>query len=218
MKSIIQEASSVAKAVEQGLLKAGNPRDFSVKILELPEKNFFGLTTKPAKIALYYDERSPRKPEVRPERPPRDQRQPQRSGEHRASGHHEQPSHEGRRDGGNVHQRPLGNKPNKVSPTHEEQPGREEVPLVSRWTPEILAFSETWLQKILVGMERSVPFRAEINNLCLRIVFEEPLFDNPEKERRVLASLSLLLLETAKHTFKVNLRGHKVVLTHRPTS
>lgn len=54
MKSIVEEASSIAKAVEKGWIRAGKPREFSVKIFEEPEKNFFGLTTKPAKIAIVF--------------------------------------------------------------------------------------------------------------------------------------------------------------------
>jgi len=56
MKSIIQEASSMSKAIEKSWEKAGKPQEFSVKLLEEAEKNFLGLTKKPAKIALFFDE------------------------------------------------------------------------------------------------------------------------------------------------------------------
>ena len=54
MKSIIHEASSIAKAVEQGWIKAGKPQEFSVKVFEDAEKNFFGFTTKKAKVAIFF--------------------------------------------------------------------------------------------------------------------------------------------------------------------
>lgn len=56
MKSVIQEASSIAKAVEQGWEKAGKPKDFSIKVLEEPIKNFLGFTKRSAKVAIYFDE------------------------------------------------------------------------------------------------------------------------------------------------------------------
>ena len=56
MKSIMEEASTISKAIEKGLAKAGNPKEFSVKIYEEPERNFFGITTKPAKIGIFFDE------------------------------------------------------------------------------------------------------------------------------------------------------------------
>lgn len=55
MKSIIEEASSIFKAIEKGWSRAGKPEEFSVKIYEEPEHNFLGLTTKSAKIAIFYE-------------------------------------------------------------------------------------------------------------------------------------------------------------------
>jgi predicted RNA-binding protein Jag len=57
MKSVIQEASSLAKAIEQGWVKAGKPKDFTVKIFEEPQKNFFGFTIKQAKIGIFIAEK-----------------------------------------------------------------------------------------------------------------------------------------------------------------
>lgn len=56
MKSIVEEASSISKAIEKGWVKAGSPKEFSVKIYEDAEKNFFGITTKPAKIGIFFEE------------------------------------------------------------------------------------------------------------------------------------------------------------------
>ncbi len=56
MKSIMEEASSISKAIEQAWHRAGNPAEFSIKVLETPERNLFGLTVKSAKIALFFDE------------------------------------------------------------------------------------------------------------------------------------------------------------------
>lgn len=54
MKSIMEEASSIVKAIEAAWIRAEKPREFSVKIFEEPEKNFFGMVTKSAKIALIF--------------------------------------------------------------------------------------------------------------------------------------------------------------------
>lgn len=55
MKSIVEEASSIGKAIEQAWIRAGNPADFSVKIFEESRRNMFGLTTQSAKIGLFFD-------------------------------------------------------------------------------------------------------------------------------------------------------------------
>ena len=56
MKSIVEEASSISKAIENAWKRAEQPTEFSVRIHELPERNMFGFTTKPAKIALFFQE------------------------------------------------------------------------------------------------------------------------------------------------------------------
>lgn len=59
MRSVIQEASTLAKAIEQGWIKAGKPKDFTVKIFEEPQKGFLGLTTKKnAKVGIFIEDRS----------------------------------------------------------------------------------------------------------------------------------------------------------------
>ena len=58
MKSIMEEASSIFKAIENAWNRAGQPQDFSVKVFEEPQRNFFGMTVKSAKIGLFFDEKS----------------------------------------------------------------------------------------------------------------------------------------------------------------
>jgi hypothetical protein len=54
MKSVIQEASSLSKAIEQGWIKAGKPQEFSIRILQEPNKNFLGITLQNAKVAVFF--------------------------------------------------------------------------------------------------------------------------------------------------------------------
>lgn len=57
MKSIMEEASSISKAIDQAWNRAGKPAEFTIKILELPERNLFGMTVKSAKVAFFFDEK-----------------------------------------------------------------------------------------------------------------------------------------------------------------
>lgn len=53
----MEEASSIAKAIETAWNRAGQPAEFSVKVLELPQTSFFGLkTSKSAKVAFFFNE------------------------------------------------------------------------------------------------------------------------------------------------------------------
>lgn len=79
MKSVIQEASSLIKAIEKGWEKAGKPREFTVRILEEAQRNFLGLTTKQAKVGIFFTETGSKQEQPeRAERPqhPRQYRRP----------------------------------------------------------------------------------------------------------------------------------------------
>lgn len=54
MKSLVEEASTITKAVEKAWVRAGKPAEFTVKVFEEPKHNFFGMTTKSAKIAIFF--------------------------------------------------------------------------------------------------------------------------------------------------------------------
>lgn len=69
MKSIIEEASSIQKAIEQAWDRAGKPLEFSIKVFQLPQKNFFGFTKVSAKIGIFFGETQPHS-----EKPVRQQR------------------------------------------------------------------------------------------------------------------------------------------------
>jgi predicted RNA-binding protein Jag len=56
MKSLVEEASSVVKAIEKAWTRAGKPQSFTVKIFEEPQSGFLGFNSKPAKIGIFYEE------------------------------------------------------------------------------------------------------------------------------------------------------------------
>lgn len=54
MKSLIEEASTITKAVEKAWVRAGKPAEFTIKVFEEPKYNFLGMTTKSAKVAIFF--------------------------------------------------------------------------------------------------------------------------------------------------------------------
>lgn len=56
MKSVIAQGASVAKAIEEALKKADQPKEFFVKLLEDAQAGFLGFGAKKAKIALFFKE------------------------------------------------------------------------------------------------------------------------------------------------------------------
>lgn len=61
MKSIVQEASSVEKAIQRAWEEAGFPSEFSVRVLEHPKHSFFFFLRRSAKVALVFPSESSKK-------------------------------------------------------------------------------------------------------------------------------------------------------------
>ena len=55
MKSLFQQASTIAKAIEKAWDRADKPSEFTVKIMDFGKKNFLGLTKKPAIVSIVYE-------------------------------------------------------------------------------------------------------------------------------------------------------------------
>lgn len=226
MKSIIQEASSIAKAIEEGWIKAQKPQQFSVKILEEAEKNFLGMTKKSAKVALFFDEPQLNKPSM------------QTSGAHeqnrrnadRNAGHSQtsarqsnyakpgQASQSERFSGQQQHPRQQSSQP-VVRPS--KLPGSETGSVKKQfeplWNQAMVDRSREWMDEALKNSNNSqVTFTIEPQKFHLRITLSHAILNDPDKEKQLLASFSALILETLKRTFKMSLRGHKIVLTHQP--
>lgn len=204
MKSIMQEASSISKAIEQGWYKAGCPQEFSVRILEEPQKNLMGLiTTRSAKIALFFDEHKPH---------------------HTPAPHHQKASYSKPSRFQEVHHEQVISKKNtkkaesngSTTPETTTKSNQKHTPL---WNDSMTEVAQEWLRQMLTYMDASlVTFTLQPQNFYLRITLSKPILGSAEKEKYLLATLSTLLLETIKKQFKTSLRGHKIVLTHQYSS
>jgi len=58
MKSVMAEAATISKAVEEAWKKAGNPIEFFTKIVEEPKAGFLGFGAKNAIVALFFNKES----------------------------------------------------------------------------------------------------------------------------------------------------------------
>lgn len=245
MKSIIQEASSIAKAVEQGWTKAGQPQEFSVKILELPERNFIGFTTRSAKVAVMFNERreeqsrdtSRRTQQTQRAKPHRETQQreerkqdlydrkeqrterPERTERIQRPERYERTERSEQRE----HQREPKEYRERVQ--HERTDRSQErnseghehkQTYAPLWNDAFVMEAHDWLSKTLQYMKKdSITFTIEPQNYHLRITLSETIVPETDREKHVLASLSALLLETLKRKFRKQLRGHKIVITHQ---
>jgi hypothetical protein len=135
MKSLVEEASSITKAIEKAWTRAGKPQSFSVKIFENPESGFLGLTTKKsAKVGIFFEEavekpgqrpytRSSNSNNRRPERPRSNDRPPRSTDSERGTGRRSESRGQGARPQ-RSDSRPPRSTDNDRSRTRDDRPPR----------------------------------------------------------------------------------------------
>lgn len=187
MKSIVEEASSIKQAIENGWKRLGEPTVFSVKILERPETGFFGFSTKSAKVALIVEEKtapSQLRQQFRHESP-------------------ERPLPAKKHNGPSAHHQEVQKK---------EAEGSDEAS--SKWSEQRIAVATDWLKNILRLMGKSdVGFETTVSEATLHITFTSPLLSDSKGERFVFASLSHLMMETLRNKSKKILRNMRIMIS-----
>jgi len=199
MKSIMEEASSIAKAIEKGWLRAGKPQEFTVKVFEEAQKNFFGFTTKSAKIALFFQEQAMSQPN-------RHQKNtPQAAAKRFQTGSEQQPQQ--------TRQQPQARP--MVAPVRQERPPRTEAHTsTTPWSPELTDAAQEWVKDSLKLMNLShISFVAEADRYALKFTFQKPLMELNEKEKMLFRSWAYLIMQALRQKFKRPLKGLKVILT-----
>jgi predicted RNA-binding protein Jag len=202
MKSIVEEASSIAKAIENGWIRAGKPQEFTVRIFEEPEKNFLGFSKKPAKVGLFYKEIPSMQPGIR-----KDVRKQQQ--------HPQAPrvvSEKKVQQQKPLQTQQVSQAPKQSAPLQQQKTA--ELPKQPKWTPQLIDGSKDWIQTMLNTIEKdSTQFTIEQRQYFLTIRFAHPLLSDSRKEQLLFKSWSHLLLQALRHRFKRGLRGYKIIIT-----
>lgn len=196
MKSIVEEASSIFKAIEAAWIRADKPSEFSVKVFEEPEKNFFGMVTKSAKIALLFKEddkkarsKEQRQPRKQAPRAPEEKPAPQVVKEKTA--------------------KPAPAPKERVQKTTTEPSTKERV----FWTDEMIESTRSWLNTLLANLAcQNVQFQLEPKRYYLTVSFDKPVRETKEKEQLLFRSCAYIIMQMLRTKMKKQLRGLKVVL------
>jgi hypothetical protein len=206
MKSIVEEASSVSKAVEQAWKRAGQPTDFSIRIHELAEKNMFGFTSKPAKISFVYQEEHKNKPAHQASHASSTGPIPATSKPTVIKTAQKKPVQK--------ILKPEAKKPaTGTNQVRTERSERNDAG-VEPWSPEMVSFAQRWLQELLNNLELSnIAFEIVPQRYHLKIRFLKPVFAEEEKNRIFFRNCAHLILQATRNSFKRPLKGFKAILT-----
>lgn len=198
MKSIIEEASSIGKAIETAWMQAGKPSEFTVRIFEESQKNMFGFTSKPAKIGIFFEETKNQQKSSQYTAPVRDvQKQDNQKHKEKEVVKVAAPKHKEQTE-----------KPAPVKPKRDEDQQQ-----TSPWNEQMIAYTQGWLEQLLKELNVSNTFAVTPERYHLKINFTMPIFEQPEKNRAFFRSSSHLLLQSIRNNFKRPLKGFKVILT-----
>ena len=220
MKSIMEEASTIAKAVEKAWMQAGQPKEFSIKVFEEPQHNFIGMTIRSAKVGIFFSESQGQKPEqhsskYKPKTPVPAQ-QPQQRERRQPSA---QPVH-------------ADNKPRERKPLQLRAPRQPESlaqntsvdqiqqssveqarPTTPVWSDAMVTDVQQWLSETLTLMHKpEVKFSIAPSHFHLKISFDHPIFEDKNREKQFFASLATLYLQMLKQRYKRPLKGYKIIL------
>jgi len=210
MKSIIEEASSLEKAITSAWNRTGKPKKFTITVFQEPEKNFFGMTTSPAKIGFLFEDKSPAK-----EAHKRPQNKPQKAGhanQPRQSSRSLQQQHPHKAQSSTTPQKPIQKR--QLQPSAEQLNTEEQKSSNRFWSQEMISAVDAWLTDMLKVLgKQSITFTTKPNRYHLKIQLSHPLFSDAKKEKSTFRSFAHLIMQAQRSHFKKALKHHKIVLT-----
>lgn len=196
MKSIIEEASSISKAVDQAWQRAGKPQEFTIKIFEEPQKSIFGLTVRSAKIALFFNEKTAMQQQDLSAEAAQKRQKPVKKERYPVQTERRAPS------------KPRPPKKEVPTGTRTSRHGRK-----SLWTDKMITVVEQWLNTSLsiMGLPNAVYKTSVIGN-NLNFEFEDKLLDSDQKQRLLFSSFAHLMMLALSQTFKKRFPALKIIL------
>ena len=190
----------LVKAVEKAWISAGKPKEFTVKIYEEPQKNFIGLTVKPAKVGIFFTEAPAQKTS---------QKQPEpRHKKVTAEEPSEQKPRHVKKEAPKREARTAQPEPRPAKQAAEQAPAELEQRQGPIWSDDMIDTIKNWMHEMLPMMDLDhIPFSINAHHFHLKIVFDKSLFEDKNREKYLFASLSSLLLSMLKRQYKRPLKG-----------
>jgi len=210
----MEQASSIIKAIEKAWNCAEQPKEFTVKIFEKEEKNFFGITTKPAKIGIFFNDTStilsekhlPKNQsfEIKDKEPVI--KQPKKTiPSQKAPIRTEQRNSEPKKT---IHK--INEQKQTIALQSKEKSLEEQV--TSIWTTKMIDSTKHWMETTLSLMEKPISFTHETTDKNLKIIFAHPLIEDINQEKLLFRSLAHLVMSSLRNQYKQEIKDLKITL------
>lgn len=230
MKSIMEEASTITKAINQAWERAGQPQEFSVKILEHPQTSFFGFkTAKSAKIALFFaeipvkakDHHHParQRPAGRPEKSA-DIQERETTRQHPQQRRFQSEDRMGEREqqqrkpaGQQPHQKMQQRQPGQRIERTDQQQQQARMPERDQWSLDMVNFVQDWVKETLVLMGKpEIGTQAHVSANYLKVTLNDHLSQDPKSDEIQLKSWAGLAMEAVREKAHRPLRSLRIIL------
>lgn len=196
MKSILQEASSVERAIDKAWNEAGKPKEFTIKILDHGERNFFGLTRRPAIVSILY------KPEKSSYQEQKSRLRDDRRSDRRSSSRRSSDS------------RSSDNRSSESGSRGASRSRSSSNNMQAGWRDEWQTQVTDNVRHILKHMNIKTSFDAKVtDDKVLTLTFKSSVLPDAEEQRMFFASLSYLSIQFLKREYKNRFTGFRIVVT-----
>jgi predicted RNA-binding protein Jag len=216
MKSMLQEASSVLKAVEKAWNEAGNPQEFTIKILEKGEKGFLGLSGgRPAVVSITYQP-------IRDIRKPREFVQKDAFQKDKRYQQQPKPVTQVAKKPSGILDSLFGKKVEK--PQQQQRPQQQKIVQPSSgqpagqskrmdaWRKEFVDNVSIWLKEMMQIMGVDVTINFKHDQRILNVFIDKRVFKDSEEEKLFFISLSHLLMQFLKRKYKKKFANYYLII------
>ena len=231
MKSIIEQASSIMKAIEKAWNQAEKPKEFSIKVFEQEERNFFGMSTKPAKVGIFFGgdkTATHEKPTFKPRQEIKECRSVfAKASTDKSSSSKVFPSTEEEKNAAKpTVQKTQSQKQHmpqtqtikprveKQIQTPEATTTKERIRRISTtWNDTMITTAHDWIKQTLTLMGLpAINFNSEVAGKNLKLTFNVPLIADPMQEKQLFRSFAHLIMSSLRNQYKQEIKNLKVVL------
>ena len=214
MRSILLEASSIERAIDKAWNEAGKPREFTIKVHDEGEKNFFGFSRRPARLSILYvpqrDENSLRNSRSRSSRNNSERRMSDRRPQNDSCRSNDRNDRNDR----NERSDRRSSSSRSSAPRDRDTDTRSSSPSHSNdWRGEWEKYVITTVRDIVKLMGITVPFEAKRDDKMLTLTFKKALLQDPEEQHMLFASLSYLSIQFLKRHYKNRFLGYRVLIS-----
>jgi predicted RNA-binding protein Jag len=225
MKSLVEEASTIGKAIEAAWDRAGKPQSFSIKVFEQPEYGFLGMTKKYAKISIFFEESSPKEGATKKHyNASQDQsKYAKKMPFEDKNGVHVSGVKQKKEEQTQVHR---GGVPAKKADTKTGSAERKEiVPLKKRelvknaessyvWTEGMVKFLNDFVSHTIACMGKAdVSFEFKQEQANLKLIFHGLLVQQQSREASFYKNLAHLMVTALRTKFKTEFKHLRLVLS-----